>query len=184
MADEKYNPYGTRTICIDGAIEMETFEKVNYELTKFALESKEPILVYIDSQGGSVEAALLIADLFLLSPCKIEGRVVGRCHSVALIVLSVCDIKRASPNSTFCIHHTRGSFEYVVNKDFAQALKIFEKQVRDAQERVNSFLALQNCISEKKIDELMTAGDLGQILAANQMKELGFLHSSCHFGAL
>lgn len=84
-------------------------------LNLLAAESNEPIVVLINSCGGSVTDGYAIYDAIRTCHCKVIGKVIGDCMSAATMVLLACDERLSFPKSTFMVHDgTPGSIGYTV----------------------------------------------------------------------
>jgi ATP-dependent Clp protease protease subunit len=82
--------YKARAIIISGGIDQELSERVTTQLLAMASDAKDPITLYLNSQGGHVEAGDTIHDMikFVDAPVSIVGT--GWVASaVALIYVSV-----------------------------------------------------------------------------------------------
>ncbi len=99
-----------RTIIISGEITQKLASTVSAQLLALAAESDAPITMFINSQGGHVEAGDTIHDLirFVRAPVRIVGT--GWVASAAaLIFVSVPKEKRfCLPNTRFLLHQPAG----------------------------------------------------------------------------
>lgn len=110
-----HDPYAerlfkARVIIISGGIDQELAERVTAQLLAMDAESKDPITIYLNSQGGHVEAGDTIHDMirFVASPVRIVGT--GWVASAgALIYVSVPRERRLClPNTRFLLHQPAG----------------------------------------------------------------------------
>jgi ATP-dependent protease ClpP protease subunit len=95
--------YKARAIIISGGIDQELSERVTTQLLAMASESKDPITLYLNSQGGHVEAGDTIHDMiqFVDAPVRIVGT--GWVASAgALIYVSVPRERRFCPTRASC----------------------------------------------------------------------------------
>lgn len=99
-----------RTIVISGEINQRLAASISAQLLALAAESEAPITVFINSQGGHVEAGDTIHDLirFVRAPVRIVGT--GWVASAgALIYVSVPRAQRyCLPNTRFLLHQPAG----------------------------------------------------------------------------
>jgi ATP-dependent Clp protease protease subunit len=102
--------YRARTIIISGEITQKLAAGVSAKLLALAAESDAPITVFINSQGGHVEAGDTIHDLvsFVRAPVRMVGT--GWVASAgALIFVSVPREQRLClPNTRFLLHQPAG----------------------------------------------------------------------------
>jgi ATP-dependent Clp protease protease subunit len=99
-----------RTIIIAGEINQKLAERVSAQLLAMSYESDEPITIFLNSQGGHVEAGDTIHDMirFVGAPVRIVGT--GWVASAgALIYVSVPVERRyCLPNTRFLLHQPAG----------------------------------------------------------------------------
>lgn len=99
-----------RTIIISGEITQKLAASVSAQLLALAAESADPITVFINSQGGHVEAGDTIHDLvrFIRAPVSMVGT--GWVASAgALIYVAVPRAQRfCLPNTRFLLHQPAG----------------------------------------------------------------------------
>jgi ATP-dependent Clp protease protease subunit len=99
-----------RTIIIAGEINQKLAERVSAQLLAMSYESDEPITIFVNSQGGHVEAGDTIHDMirFVGAPVRIVGT--GWVASAgALIYVSVPVERRyCLPNTRFLLHQPAG----------------------------------------------------------------------------
>jgi len=99
-----------RTIIISGEINQKLAERVTAQLLAMSAESDDTITLYLNSQGGHVEAGDTIHDMirFVGAPVRIVGT--GWVASAgALIYVSVSTDRRyCLPNTRFLLHQPAG----------------------------------------------------------------------------
>ena len=95
-----------RKVYLFGEINNERAEKFIAQLHELFELSSEPVMIYINSCGGSVTDALAIYDVLRAAPCTIHLIGLGKVHSSALTILLAADREhRASyPNTEFMSH--------------------------------------------------------------------------------
>jgi ATP-dependent Clp protease protease subunit len=71
----------------------------------------QPIVVYLNSEGGDWECGVAIYDLLNSIPNHVTIRVVGQAMSMASIILQAGDVREATPHSTIMIHDGTNSIE-------------------------------------------------------------------------
>ena len=102
--------FKARTILIYGAINQKVAETVSARLLALSADSDEPIMVYINSQGGHVESGDTIHDMIKF--VKPVVRVVGTgwvASAGALIYAAARKENRLSlPNTRFMLHQPSG----------------------------------------------------------------------------
>jgi len=98
----------------DAVLDLTISGEINAESAAPVLEAlasnqeAEEVRLFINSEGGHVNAALNIYDAIMQHPARVKtGIVVGKAHSAALMPLLACTSLRAAlPGATFLIHGT------------------------------------------------------------------------------
>ena len=76
-----------------------------------------PILVLINSDGGSLMDGLKLCDCFKISPSPVIGLVIGRAVSAALIALQGCSHRLATPHARLLVHEPFDEPEIKISRD-------------------------------------------------------------------
>jgi ATP-dependent Clp protease, protease subunit len=130
--------YKARAIIISGGIDQELSERVTTQLLAMASDAKDPITLYLNSQGGHVEAGDTIHDMikFVDAPVSIVGT--GWVASAgALIYVSVPRERRfCLPNTRFLLHQPAGGMGGT-----ASDIAIEAKEIIKMRERLNKIFA-------------------------------------------
>ena len=86
-----------RTIIISGEITQQVAANVTAQLLAMTAESDEEITVYLNSQGGHVEAGDTIHDLlrFVRAPVRVVGT--GWVASIAALIFDTSSVAGAAP---------------------------------------------------------------------------------------
>ena len=141
--------FQARKIIISGGIDQELAEKVMAQLIAMsAADAKAPITVYINSQGGHVEAGDTIHDMirFVAPPVRMIGT--GWVASAgALIYVSVPREQRfCLPNTRFLLHQPAGGMGGT-----ASDIAIEAKEIVKMRERLNLIFARETGQSVERI---------------------------------
>ncbi|MEI6190813.1 MAG: ATP-dependent Clp protease proteolytic subunit [bacterium] len=92
-------------LAIAGEINGERVVKVTEEVAKLKEKGFPPVIIWISSGGGIVEAGFDLYDLLRLYPGKKTGIVWKYARSAASFVLQACDERFATPHARIMIHH-------------------------------------------------------------------------------
>lgn len=142
--------FKARAIIISGGIDQELAERVTMQLLAMSAESKAPITVYLNSQGGHVEAGDTIHDMirFVDAPVRIVGT--GWVASAgALIYVSVPRERRfCLPNTRFLLHQPAGG-----GGGTASDIAIEAREILKMRERLNRIFADATGQPIERIDE-------------------------------
>ena len=109
MVENKMNVddllFNHRIIKIWGDITSMTAENVICQLKVLEyLNPNEDVQILINSNGGEVDAGFAIIDVMKLMNYKIETVVLGKAYSMAAVIASVGDVRKATKHSKIMIH--------------------------------------------------------------------------------
>ncbi len=143
--------FEARTIIISGGIDQKLSERVTAQLLAMASADPEaPITVYINSQGGHVEAGDTIHDMIRFVTPKV--RIVGTgwvASAGALIYVAVPREDRyCLPNTRFLLHQPAGGMGGT-----ASDIAIEAKEIVKMRERLNRIFARETGQSVERIED-------------------------------
>ena len=128
----------TRTIFISGEINQELAEKVSTQLLILQEMGDEPIKVFINSQGGHVEAGDTIHDMIKFVKPKVIVIGTGWVASAGITIYLAADKENrySLPNTRYMIHQPMGQCRGQATDISIEALEI--SRVR---ERINKIIS-------------------------------------------
>lgn len=143
--------FEARTIIISGEINQRVAERITAQLLALsAADAKAPITIYINSQGGHVEAGDTIHDMirFVAPPVRIVGT--GWVASAgALIYVAVPRAQRyCLPNTRFLLHQPAGGMGGT-----AADIDIEAREIVKMRERLNRIFARETGQPVEKIED-------------------------------
>jgi ATP-dependent Clp protease protease subunit len=143
--------FEARTIIISGGIDQKLSERVTAQLLAMASADPEaPITVYINSQGGHVEAGDTIHDMIRFVTPRV--RIVGTgwvASAGALIYVAVPREDRyCLPNTRFLLHQPAGGMGGT-----ASDIAIEAKEIVKMRERLNRIFARETGQSVERIED-------------------------------
>lgn len=100
-----------RRIVLSGTIKEDTGAAFLEQMTALEyIDHTKPITIYIDTYGGSVDAALLMYDCMRTSSCSINTVGMGKVMSAGVLLLAAGDkgYRFVSPNTRVMIHEISG----------------------------------------------------------------------------
>ena len=164
--------FHARKIIISGGIDQELAERVMAQLIAMsAVDNKAPITVYINSQGGHVEAGDTIHDMirFVSPPVRMIGT--GWVASAgALIYVSVPREQRfCLPNTRFLLHQPAGGMGGT-----ASDIAIEAKEIVKMRERLNQIFARE---TGQSVDRIVDDTHRNFWLSAEDAKTYGLVGS-------
>ena len=108
-----FRPNPSRSIYVQGDIYEDLVDRLTPQIIRLTHQSREPITVYIDSNGGDPDHMVKLIRI-LKAPnqdydqaCRIITVVVTRAYSAAADLLAFGDYALANPNSRILFHGTR-----------------------------------------------------------------------------
>jgi len=142
--------YRARAIVVSGEINQALAARVTSQLLALSAESSDPITMYLNSQGGHVEAGDTIHDMvrFVDAPVRMVGT--GWVASAgALIYVSVPRERRfCLPNTRFLIHQPSGGAGGP-----ASDIAIHAQEIIKARERVARIIARETGRSIESVQQ-------------------------------
>jgi ATP-dependent Clp protease, protease subunit len=126
--------FRARTLIISGEVNQKLASEVMGQLLAMSAESREPITVFINSQGGHVESGDTIHDIVRFIPAPVRMVGTGWVASAgALIFVAVPRERRFSlPNTRFLLHQPAGGA-----RGTASDVEIEAKEILKMRERLN-----------------------------------------------
>ena len=142
--------YRARAIVVSGEINQALAARVTSQLLALADESSDPITLYLNSQGGHVEAGDTIHDMvrFVDAPVRMVGT--GWVASAgALIYVSVPRVRRfCLPNTRFLLHQPAGG-----TGGAAADIEIEAREILRMRDRLNRIFAKATGQPLERIEE-------------------------------
>jgi ATP-dependent Clp protease protease subunit len=158
LAPSYTNPYdpvaqrlfASRIILIAGEITQELAERVMAQLLALSNESRDPITIYLNSQGGHVEAGDTIHDMIRFVPVPVRMVGTGWVASAgALIYVAVPRQDRfCLPNTRFLLHQPAGGAG-----GSASDIAIEAKEIVKMRERLNRIFARETGQTVERIED-------------------------------
>lgn len=120
----------------------------NREDKNIPVEERQPIMLYVSSDGGEVDAGFSIIDVIKASITPIHTVNVGGAYSMAFLIMLAGNKRYSFPNAKFLMHD--GS-NFIYNSG-AKARDEMEFQCR-VEERIKSYVLENSKLTEKEYDE-------------------------------
>jgi len=139
-----------RTIVISGEITQALASGVTSRLLALAAESSEPVTVYINSQGGHVEAGDTIHDLLRFVRCPVRMIGTGWVASAGALIYVAAPKERrfCLPNTRFLLHQPAGGAGGT-----ASDIEIEAKEILRMRDRLNRIFARETGQPLERIEE-------------------------------
>ncbi len=157
-------------VFLSGAIDNHSANTIIAQL--LFLASKKPkndISLYINSQGGEVNAAMAILDTMNHIKCDVRTVCVGQAASAAAVILS-CGTKgkrSALKNAEIMVHQPHGGVEGQTTD-----VAIAAKRMENMKKSLNKILSAN---TGKKIEEINKAVERDNFMTAEEAKKFGII---------
>ena len=119
------------------------------------VEERKPIKIYIDSEGGVVNAAKILVQVIKLSKTPIYGITMGLCASAASMIFLACHKRYCLGTSTFLIH--QGSCSNLEGS--YSEINAFMQNYRKEIEELAAFYKEHTNYEPEYIDDKLSKGD-------------------------
>jgi ATP-dependent Clp protease, protease subunit len=135
-------------------------------MMELSLQSNEEIRLHIDSNGGSLRAALQLYYSIRGMKLPVTGIVVGSCHSAAILVLQGCVKRLAFSNANFLLHYASISIRDTISifPSIENARAKFERELTENIELQASSEKILAERTNKGIEEIRQAMQNGELL--------------------
>lgn len=162
--------FDARMIIISGEITQAVSERVTAQLLALSVASAtEPITVYINSQGGHVEAGDTIHDMvrFVAPPVRMVGTGWVASAGALIFVAAPRELRFCLPNTRFLLHQPAGGMGGT-----ASDIAIEAREIVKMRERLNRIFARETGQTLERIEDDTTRNFW---LDAEQAKEYGLV---------
>lgn len=172
--------YDKRKLCIQDEITQATaFEFALAVEHLYKVSKSDPITVYINSPGGSIDAGLLMYDVIQTSPSPIRLVVLGVAYSMAAIIFASGQSGRyILPNSKLMLHEPLLGYPIGGN---TTSIKTISDDLLATRDKINRILAQHTGKTTKEIEE---ATKQDHYFTAEEAVEFGLADKIINFSEL
>lgn len=159
----------SRSIIISGEINQALAEKVTAQLLILQEISNEPIKIFLNSQGGHVEAGDTIHDMIKFVKPRVIVIGTGWVASAGITIYLGADKENrySLPNTRYMIHQPLGGF-----KGQATDISIEAKEILRVRKRINSIISKA---TEQPLEKVEKDTDRNYWLSAEEAVEYGIV---------
>jgi ATP-dependent Clp protease protease subunit len=157
-----------RIIRLDGEIDTDVAAQVTASI--LYLEKKDPakpIILMINSPGGTVTDGMAIVDTIRNCQCPVHTYVYGLAASMASVILAVGNKRFAAPHAEIMIHQPLGG-----NEGQQTDIDIHAYDMRNCREELTKIYAEETGLDFKDIDQLI---ERDYTMTAERAKQLGLI---------
>jgi ATP-dependent Clp protease, protease subunit len=165
-----------RIILINGDLKEDLIEKAAIPLMQMAQE-KEPIQIYINSYGGSINDSQAIVDLMQTVDNPIITMAFGKAMSAGFDIFLAGDYRISYPNTVFMCHSGSAS----LGPQTLSAINVEAKLHEEYFKRWSKFYAERTKMSEKEWLDLLN-GSLNRYFFPQEALTLGIVHHVVSMG--
>lgn len=160
----------TRTIIISGEINQALAEKVSTQLLILEEISNEPIKIFLNSQGGHVEAGDTIHDMIKFVSPRVIMIGTGWVASAGITIYLAADKENrySLPNTRYMIHQPLGGFN-----GQATDIGIEAKEILRVRKRINTIISKA---TGQPIDKVNKDTDRNYWLSSNEALDYGIVN--------
>lgn len=160
----------SRSIIISGEINQALAEKVTAQLLILQEISDEPIKIFLNSQGGHVEAGDTIHDMIKFVKPRVIVIGTGWVASAGITIYLGADKENrySLPNTRYMIHQPLGGF-----KGQATDISIEAKEILRVRKRINSIISKA---TEQPLEKVEKDTDRNYWLSAEEAVEYGIVN--------
>lgn len=169
--------YNARTIYLNDEVSPETvnhlimlIHKWNYDDATISVDERQPIVIYIDTQGGDVYKGLSLVSAIENSVTPIVGYVDGGiCMSMGLPILLSCHYKIVTRHSILLYHTIRA------NSDVNTLPEIYNTadHYKRVQDMIDNYIVENTDITQEILDEKKYR-NLDWYLTLEEIEQYGF----------
>jgi ATP-dependent Clp protease, protease subunit len=156
-----------RIVTMRGILDEALAGRIAMELMTLDASGDELITLYIDSSGGTLEAAFTVIDVIDLLGVPIHSVCIGRAEGPAAAVVAACDRRKVAPHATFRLCEPISQAT-----GHASDMKRFAEQQRD---QLGKFVSLLNEITSRPIEHIEADVAAGRYLSAEEAVEYGLV---------
>ena len=144
-----------RQIMLMGGIDTDMHRTFSEQLNELVLESDEPVMVVLDSDGGEVYSGFGIYDAIRLAPVDVHVLVRGHAMSMAAVVSQAGRSRLATPHSMFMLH----TIHYDAGMDRLYAQQNHAHVSNRMQQMIDAILVKRSKLTVAKLAELTKKDD-------------------------
>ncbi len=161
--------FESRQIFIYGEIDQKVARDVSQKLIAMAQKSNDPIVIFINSQGGHVEAGDTIHDMirFVKPVVKVVGTGWVASAGAHIFIAADRENRYSLPNTRFMLHQPMGGI-----RGHAVDIGIEAREILKTRKRLNEVLAERTGQPLEKIEE---DTDRNFWMSAEEAKEYGLV---------
>ena len=141
---------GKRCVSISGEINEESAVDFTDKILDLNLESKEPITVLINSNGGEINSGLLMYDAIVGSKAPIRMICRGKAYSMGAVLFACAKERYMLPNSELMLHQPMLGGKVSGN---ASSIKSISDSMLETKKKINKLLSKHTKKTEEEIDE-------------------------------
>jgi len=159
-----------RILFVEGFIDDELVEKISKMIIWLNSQNTNEITLYINSDGGNIQAGFSLYDIIKFSEAPVTGIVLKSASSMMLAALQGCKVRKALVHSFFAFHNLIFRKEITCKSEADVRLAIEELKL--LQEEYNQIIGARIIGGAEKVKELCEAK---RVITAEEAKSIGLI---------
>jgi ATP-dependent Clp protease protease subunit len=159
-----------RILFVEGFIDDELVEKISKLIIWLNSQNTNEITLYINSDGGNIQAGFSLYDIIRFSEAPITGIVLKRASSMMIAAFQGCKVRKALEHSVFAFHNLIFRKEITCSNE--TDVKLATEELKIAQGDYNQIIGARIIGGAEKVKELC---EKKMVLTAQEAKSVGLI---------
>jgi len=159
-----------RILYVEGFIHDELVEKISKLIIWLNSQNRNESTLYINSDGGNIQAGFSLYDIIRFSEAHITGIVLKRASSMMIADLQGCKIRKALEHSVFAFHNLIFKKEITCSNE--ADVKLVIEELKIVQDEYNQIIGARIIGGAEKVKELC---DTKSVITAQAAKRIGLI---------
>ena len=167
-----------RRIPVCGRLNKSSIEEVALALTKLEYEGSEPILLMVESGGGSIVPVHQLQDTITSLNSPVDALIVGDCASAAVDLVQMCRNRFMLPSARMLVHYIRHDQYWICDDpdQLDEDLNLFRQETRELARRRLNLYTSRTGLPANEIKKLFRQGEVHHVyFSARQAVKFKFV---------
>ena len=160
--NEKYAvSFENREIFLEGEMNSKKCATLFFQILRLNRKNKEPIKMFVDSDGGEIDGFRILANAITSSASPIIGVVIGRAYSSAALTLQCCHKRLALPHTKLFFHQVQNNWNANYSGPWIEILETVirymlqqRKEAKKDQEKLDNLVTQKSGLSLKQLESI------------------------------
>lgn len=164
-----------RIIYINERINEKEAARIGDAIIALNAENSDPITLYINSNGGNIDAGLGIYDALRHSGAPVTGLVLQRAHSAASVILQGCRVRKALKHAQILIHNGSISLDKKVDEIQEDSERVIREAIEASIKRRAFMYEIYAEKTGKSVEEIKKICSADKAVFAEEAKQIGLI---------